>query len=110
MFRRTVVSSLLLIACACTTEWTARQPPPDGASASMLVLLTRGGCATTERMRTRLDDALRAMGSTLKYEVLDLDAVPESDARRGYPTPTLLYGNRDVFDLPVPQPPFPEPT
>ena len=60
-------------------------------------------------MRARLDDALRAMGSTLEYEVLDLDAVPESDLRRGYPTPTLLYGNRDVFDLPVPQPPFPEP-
>ena len=75
-----------------------------------VVLLTRGGCVTTGTMRARLDDALRAMGSTLEYEVLDLDAVPESDLRRGYPTPTLLYGNRDVFDLPVPQPPFPEPT
>ena len=110
MFRRAVVSSLLLMTCACTMEQTVRQPPPGGASASTVVLLTRGGCVTTETMRARLDDALRAMGLTLEYEVLDLDSVPESDPRRGYPTPTLLYGNRDVFDLPVPQPPFPEPT
>ena len=110
MFRRAVVSSLLLMTCACTIEQTVRQPPPGGASASTLVLLTRGDCVATETMRARLDDAVRAMGSTFEYQVLDLDAVPESDPRRGYPTPTLLYGNRDVFDLPVPQPPFPEPT
>ena len=88
-----------------------RQPPPGAASASTLVLLTRGDCVTTGTMRARLDDAVRAMGSTLAYqEVLDLDAVPKLNPRRGYPTPTLLYGNRDVFDLPVPQPPLPEPT
>jgi hypothetical protein len=50
------------------------------------------------------------MGSTLKYEVLDLDTLPDTDARRGYPTPTLLYESRDVFGLPEPQPSLPEPT
>jgi hypothetical protein len=46
----------------------------------------------------------------VNYAVVDLDTLPDTDARRGYPTPTLLYANRDVFDLPEPKPPFPEPT
>lgn len=67
-------------------------------------------CVNTETMRERLDEALKATGSTLKYEVVDLDTLPVTDARRGYPTPTLLYENRDVFGLPEPQPPLPEPS
>jgi hypothetical protein len=84
--------------------------PPAAGAASTLVLLTRDGCLNTDRMRARLDAALESMGSPLRYDVLDLDTLPDSDARRGYPTPTLLYANRDVFDLPVPRPPFPDPT
>ena len=110
MFRRAVLSSLVLITCACTTQQTARHAPSTGASASTLVFLTRGGCVNTDTMQARLDDALRTMGSTLTYEVLDLDTLAETDARRRYPTPTLLYKNRDIFGLPEPEPPLPEPT
>lgn len=110
MFRRAIISTLLLIICACTTLQTARQPTPASASATTLVFLTRGGCLNTDTMRARLEEALKSMGSTLRYEVLDLDTLPVTDARRGYPTPTLLYENRDVFGLPEPQPPLPEPT
>ena len=110
MFRDGLLFSLLLITCACTTQQTARQRPPANASATKLVFLTRGGCANTETMRANLDVALKSMGSTSTYDVVDLDTLPDADARRGYPTPTLLYENRDVFGLPEPRPPLPEPT
>jgi hypothetical protein len=61
-------------------------------------------------MRTNLDDPLRSLGLAPNYDILDLDSLQATDARRGYPTPTLLYENRDVFNLPEPRPPFPEPT
>jgi hypothetical protein len=64
----------------------------------------------TAEMRTALDQALKADGKPDTYQVVDLDTLPASDARRGYPTPTVLFNNHDVFDLPVPQPPFPEPS
>jgi hypothetical protein len=50
------------------------------------------------------------MGRQKDYQFIDLDTLPASDARRGYPTPTLLYRGRDLFGMPVPAPPFPEPT
>jgi hypothetical protein len=44
------------------------------------------------------------------YVVVDLDTLAKTDARSGYPTPTLLYRNRDVFGMPEPTPPVPEPS
>lgn len=110
MFGRALLSSLLLVTWACTTQQTARQTSTADANASPLVLVTRGGCVNTDTMRERLDDALKSMSSTLTYAVVDLDTLAETDARRGYPTPTLPYENTDVFGLPEPRPPWPEPT
>ncbi len=75
-----------------------------------LVILTRGGCVNTTTMRANLDSALQAMKTPARYQLVDLDTLPTSDLRVGYPTPTLLVGGIDLFDLPVPSPPFPEPT
>jgi hypothetical protein len=61
-------------------------------------------------MRANVDAALKSLGVTASYRVVDLDALPASDVRRGYPTPTLLYASRDVFGLPEPKPPLPDPT
>jgi hypothetical protein len=74
-----------------------------------LVLLS-GGCANTETMRANLDDALMKMGLAMNYQVVDAARLAPSDARIGYPTPTLLYRDRDLFGLPVPTPPFPQPS
>lgn len=88
--------------------------PPDATraagSSTELVLLSREGCANTGIMRARVADALRAMQRPADVQVLDLDTLPSSDVRRGYPTPTLLYADHDVFGLAVPKPPLPEPT
>ena len=78
-----------------------------------VMLLTRDGCANTEVLRGNLDAALASAPSgspQVTVTVVDLDTLPETDVRRGYPTPTLLYANRDVFELPEPRPPLPQPT
>ena len=75
-----------------------------------ITFLTRGGCANTETMRRHLDEALTSLGARTEYQVLDLATLLDSDVRRGYPTPTVLYGNRDLFGMPEPQPPIPGPT
>ena len=75
-----------------------------------MVLLTRDGCIQTDQMRTSLDAALAKIGKRMPYDVVDLAALSADDPRRGYPTPTILVRNRDLFGMPTPAPPFPEPT
>ena len=90
MFRRAILSILLLITWACTTQQTARQATPAAVSAETFMFLTRGRCVNTDTMRSRLEDAPKAMGSNSDTRFLILDTLPGTDARRGYPTPTLL--------------------
>jgi hypothetical protein len=77
---------------------------------SDLVFLTRGDCVNTAKMRASLDEALKVMNLPNNYQFIDLDTLPKADARTGYPTPTVLYANRDLFGMAIPTPPFPEPT
>ena len=79
-------------------------------TAAGLVFLTRVDCVNTPTLAANLESALETLGLPSDYQVVDLDKLPNSDARTGYPTPTLLYRNRDLFGLPAPVPPFPQPT
>jgi hypothetical protein len=99
-----VTASILVALVACTRE------PAPVTSMSNLVFLTRGGCVNTTTMRANLDEALKTMGLPNDYQFIDLDTLPADDARTGYPTPTVLYANRDLFGMTVPAPPYPEPT
>ena len=72
--------------------------------------LTREGCVNTTIMRERLDEAVKGAKLQVTYEVVDLDKLSETDFRRGYPTPSVLYDNADLFGFPKPTPPFPDPT
>ena len=56
-------------------------------------------------MFNNLDDALRRLGLGLDYEVVNLGTLSTTDPRTGYPTPTVLYRDRDLFGMPVPSPP-----
>ena len=78
-----------------------------GASFPQIWLLTRDGCPDSARLRSNLDAALAALHAPADYQVLDVETLPASDPRGGYPTPTVLYQNRDVFD--IPEPPLPHP-
>lgn len=90
---------------ACSKSQSASAPPTPG-----LVLLTRDGCVNSARMLANLDAALRTLERPADYQLVDQDTLATTDARTGYPTPTLLYANRDLFGMPEPRPPYPEPT
>ena len=75
-----------------------------------LVFVTRDECVNTPDMMIGLDDALRAMHLPLDYQVVNLGKLPRTDPRVGYPTPTVLYRNRDIFGMPEPTPPYPQPS
>jgi hypothetical protein len=75
-------------------------PNEPNPSLPDVVYLTREGCVNTATMRTRFDEALSALGWSQDYQVIDADALPGTDARRGYWTPTILYQNVDLFGMP----------
>ena len=100
--RRAVVLAVVMAVTSCHSRPTF--------DVKQVVLLTREGCAASPTMQGRLDDALRAMGAPTDYQTIDVVDLPASDARRGYPTPTVLYANRDIFGMPEPKPPYPDPT
>ena len=71
-----------------------------------LTFITRDGCVNTPDMFNNLDDALRGLGLALDYQVVNLGTLPKTDPRTGYPTPTVLYRNRDLFGMPEPTPQY----
>ena len=105
MWCRCGAVALIVVAGAC-----ARGASHRALVVSNLEFLTRPGCVNSALMRGRLDVALGRLGLATDYRVLDLPTLPASDPRRAYPTPTLLYGGHDLFGMPDPRPPFPEPT
>lgn len=105
VLRIAIVVSLVNVA-ACTKP----SQPLSALSAQDLVLLSRDGCVNTDTMRDNVEDALRILGLPADYNVVNQASLPATDARRGYPTPTLLYANRDVFGMPEPRPPYPQPS
>ena len=110
MSTRAIVLSLFVIASGCAAPRSSTLTLTSDASASKLVFLTRDGCVNTATMRANLDAALKSLSVASSYDVVDQGTLPEGDIRRGYPTPTLLYRNRDVFGMPAPSPPLSEPT
>jgi hypothetical protein len=103
--RGSIFGVVLLMAVA--TVATAAQKTSVKAD---LTFLTRDGCVNTPDMEANLDEALRALGLALDYPVVNIGKLPKSDVRRGYPTPTVLYKGHDIFGLPTPTPPLPDPS
>ena len=107
------VKRLTLLAClaVATTACAGAPEPPQSRepATAQLVFLSREGCETTPSLRRNLDTALKALDLPLDYQVVDFASLPATDARRAYPTPTVLYANRDLFGFPEPTPPFPAP-
>lgn len=102
--RRLALLALLVPLGACNAS-----PGTESIAIDHLALLTREGCVDTTTMRSNVDEALRTMGRGVAYQIIDLASLPSTDARRGYPTPTLLYDNKDVFGMDEAKPPYPEP-
>jgi hypothetical protein len=84
--------------------------PQTGRSTKELVFLTRDGCVHTPDMQNNLDDALIRLKWRRDYQIINLATLKNDDPRIGYPTPTLLWRDHDIFGLPVPTRPYREPT
>ena len=96
---------IVLLVAACSLSRSSTSTPKSG-----LVFLTRDGCVNSSEMLANLDAALRALHRAGDYQVIDQGTLSSTDVRTGYPTPTLLYANRDLFGMLEPKPPYPEPT
>jgi hypothetical protein len=101
MPRLALLPMLVNVLASCAAAPPAMKP---------IEFLTREGCVQTTTMRGRLDEAIRGMANGLTYTVIDLDTLPATDARKGHPTPSVLYGGVDLFGMAEPKPPYPEPT
>ena len=64
----------------------------------------------TDTMQVRTETAIKDLGLTNRYTVVDLDTLAPTDTRKGYPTPSVLLGGVDLFGMTPPVPPFPDPT
>jgi hypothetical protein len=84
-------------------------PGKPASAKADLVFLTREGCVHTPDMTRNLDAALQALRWPKDYQIIDIGSLGKTDTRRGYPTPTVLYKGQ-VFDMPKPTRPTPEPT
>ena len=105
--RRGIIAFALVEAAAvCGTSpeplVDAATPASTAKSTKGLVLLTREGCMNTTTMGANLDQALNALGLPADYQFIETDSLADNDVRRGYPTPTLLYKDRDVFGMAEP--------
>jgi hypothetical protein len=105
--RRGIIASALMGAAAAGAKLPELRTSQATSSAEEqsvkgLVFLTREGCANSCIMRANLGEALKALGLASDYQFIDSDLLADSDVRRGYPTPTLLYSNRDVFEMAEP--------
>jgi hypothetical protein len=74
-----------------------------------IFFLTRDGCASTPILLANLKDVAKTGDIKVEYEVVSQDILPATDPRIGYPTPTILYNDRDIFGLAKPVAPFSSP-
>jgi hypothetical protein len=79
-------------------------------SEAKLEFLTRDGCRNTAQVLDNLKSAISSGKLRAQLTLVHLEALPPEDPRRGHPTPTILMDGRDIFGLPAPRPPFPEPS
>lgn len=100
------VAALLGFLAGCTAPGT--QPARSAAVNSAqpkIELLGFEGCPNTPELRTNLTAALASIGKGWTFTDTDQEKLPEGDLRRGYPTPTVLVNDRDLYGLPVPAAP-----
>src|SRR5689334_7082731 len=99
---------LVLVFSACTAKQTVTSNTTNPTRLH-LEFLTRDGCKNTPVMLENLRKAIAEGKVSVEYTVIPQATLSQDDPRVGYPTPTILLNGKDIFDMPVPKPPFPEP-
>lgn len=79
-----------------------REPPSSSmGSPTRIELLGFPDCPHTPAMRANLRSALASVDNNLVFVEVNQEALPEDDARRGWPSPTVLVNGRELFDMPA---------
>ncbi len=68
-------------------------------------LLGFPGCPDTPQMRANLTAALEQLGNGAVFADTNQETLPENDLRRGWPTPTVLLNDKDLFGMAPPTAP-----
>lgn len=98
--------SVLGFLAGCATRPTgSAQTAPVIAAQPKIELLGFPDCPNTPAMRANLTAALSSISKGWTFADTNQETLLESDIRRGYPTPTILVNDRDLFGLPVPTAP-----
>lgn len=63
------------------------------------------GCPNTPTLRVHLQEALDSVDGDVTFTDVNQEALPESDARRGWPAPTILVNGEDLFGMQPPSSP-----
>ena len=95
----------LMAALACIACVGPPRHPRSAAAPRRIELLGFSGCPNTPTMRRNLQQALRTIDPTLRFDDVDQESLSPADLRRGYPTPTVLVDGKDLYDLPIPEGP-----
>lgn len=101
MIARLLLATTLITLAGCSTQPSAA----EHAGAPMKIeVLGFADCPNTPEFLARVRAAARRVeGAQVVY--VDQEALPASDLRRGYPTPTALVNGDDLFGLPRPTAP-----
>jgi hypothetical protein len=91
----------MLAGCATPTVQPVRNAAMNSAHPK-IELLGFPDCPNTPAMRSNLKAALASIGNSWTFADTNQEKLPESDLRRGYPTPTILVNDRDLYGLPAP--------
>lgn len=81
---------------------STHMPPPHTPT---IELLGFRGCPNTPMLRANLSAALASLGGGWTFTEIDQERLDQADARRGYPTPTILINGHDLYGLPAPHEP-----
>lgn len=100
----------LVATCVVVTQIPARQEASGTTDVVRIEFLTRDGCVNSALMLANLRQAIVGAGASTVVDIVDQGKLRNTDARRGYGTPTILVNGVDPFGQPEPVVPFPPPS
>jgi len=93
------LAALAVVSCRSTPDASVESP-----SVMKIEILGFADCPNTPAFRERVEAAAARLGD-VQVIYIDQESLPANDIRRGYPTPTAIVNQRDIFGLPTPTAP-----
>ena len=93
---------IAIVSVLCSCGAAPRQNQPLVPAMPVIELLSFADCPNTPVLRAARGNAWALPGRGWTFTETNQERLPESDIRRGYPTPTVLVNQRDLFGLPEP--------